>query len=430
MKNERESSRRFSYRKRVQGAIEPKRAQHPRYEWMVECREAGKRVRRFFDDFKQASTFAEQCNTKRENLGRRIEHLNGAELEDAIAARREAEAMGYPALANAVHELKTARDLLAVSGMSLLDAVREVAGRHKTEQASQLVPLAVEELLAAKKANGSSVDYLRDLQSRLGAFGNAFATRPLCSITGAEIESWLFSQGHAPATVALMRRNLSVLWSFARRRGWVAENTVLERTEAPKVRWGTPRILTPEQWTKLLGAAETKGAERGDHRFLWWLLLGGLAGVRPREAERLRWENVRLEMGDVELGAAITKVGSRRLVPVLPALKAFLDRYRPQDATGFVVGLTPTQLRDRRDEACKTAGIEWTPDVLRHSWCSYRVAMVGEAGKVAYEAGHSAAVQSKHYRELCHAKDAEKWFAVQPTEQAAAGKVIPFTAAA
>lgn len=428
--NKGEIKRKATYRKRVHGGIVPKRVVHPRYEWVVDYFEAGKRVRRFFNDFKQADSFAEQRNVLLENLGRRVEKLNGAELEDALRARRDAEGLGYVSLAEAMQELGAARNVLEGSGLSLLDAAREVAARLKMEQASQLVPLAVEELLAAKRANGASADYLRDLNARLGAFAKAFAERPLCSITGVELEGWLHGQQRAPATVALIRRNLSVLWSFAKRRGWVAENTVLERTEAPKVRLDTPRILTPDEWGRLLAAAEQKAAERKDSRFLWWLLLGGLAGLRPREADRLRWEHVRLLMNDIELSASITKVGARRLVPLLPALRAFVEYYRPADAIGPVVGLSATQLRDRREEVCRIAGVEWTPDVLRHSWCSYRLAIVADAGKVAYEAGHSAAVQAKHYRELCHASEAEKWFAVRPSTDASRAGVIQFNPSA
>src|SRR4051812_35093727 len=108
-----ESRRKTAYRKRVRGAVKPKPAKHPRYPWMVESREGGKRVRRFFEEFTEAETFAEKQNVKLENLGRRIEHLTGPELEDAIAARREAEGMGFPALMDAVRELKAARECVA-----------------------------------------------------------------------------------------------------------------------------------------------------------------------------------------------------------------------------------------------------------------------------------------------------------------------------
>lgn len=425
----RETSRKATYRKRAPGPLEPKRATHPRYPWMVDTKEGSRRVRRYFDDFRTASAFAETQNIKLENLGRRIDQLTGAELEDAIAARRDVEAMGFPSLAEAVRELRTARELLDGTGRSLVEAARDVAQRCRAEAASQAVTKAVEDLIASKRAGGASKDYLRDLTARLGTFAATFGDRQLCSISGSEIESWLHGHAWSPASIALMRRNLSVLWSFARRRGWVAENTILERTEAPKVRLATPKILRPEEWGQLVAAAEARAAATGEHGLLWWLLLGGLQGLRPREAERLEWRHIRRAMGDLELDATVTKTGTRRLVPILPAFAAFLDRYQPANATGPLVPLSTQQLRDRRESACVDAGLTWSPDVLRHSWCSYRVAQIGDAGRVAYEAGHSQAVQNRHYRELVHSAEADKWFAVRPAPEPDHGSVIAFTTA-
>ena len=425
----RETSRKATYRKRAPGPLEPKPATHSRYPWMVDTKEGGRRVRRYFPDFRTATAYADAQNVKLENLGRRIDQLTGAELEDAIAARRDVEAMGFPSLAEAVRELSTARALLDGTGRTLAEAAREVANRCRAEAASQAVTEAIKELIASKRAGGASKDYLRDLKARLGTFAATFGERRLCSISGSEIESWLHGRSWSPASIALMRRNLSVLWSFARRRGWVAENTILERTEAPKVRLATPKILRPEEWGKLVAAAEARAAATEDHGLLWWLLLGGLQGLRPREAERLEWRHIRREMGDVELDASVTKTGARRLVPILPAFAAFLDRYQPATPAGRLVALSTQQLRDRREAVCTEASLAWSPDVLRHSWCSYRVAQLGDAGRVAYEAGHSQAVQNRHYRELVHSAEAEKWFSLRPAPAPESGNVIPFATA-
>lgn len=48
----------------------------------------------------------------------------------------------------------------------------------------------------------------------------------------------------------------------------MTENTVLQRTEAPKVRLGVPRILTPVEWGKLLAVAEQQALAKKDFRLL------------------------------------------------------------------------------------------------------------------------------------------------------------------
>ena len=53
---------------------------------------------------------------------------------------------------------------------------------------------------------------------------------------------------------------------------------------------------------------------------------------------------------------------------------------------------------------------------LRHSFISYRIAIVKSADQVALEAGNSAAIIFKHYRELTTEDVATEWFSILPKE--------------
>ena len=64
----------------------------------------------------------------------------------------------------------------------------------------------------------------------------------------------------------------------------------------------------------------------------------------------------------------------------------------------------------------RALGIEWPPNVLRHSFISYRIAIVQSADQVALEAGNSASIIFKHYRELTTPEVAEKWFSILPKD--------------
>jgi len=57
----------------------------------------------------------------------------------------------------------------------------------------------------------------------------------------------------------------------------------------------------------------------------------------------------------------------------------------------------------------RALGIEWPPNVLRHSFISYRIAIVQSADQVTLEAGNSASIIFKHYRELTTPEVAEKY---------------------
>ena len=62
----------------------------------------------------------------------------------------------------------------------------------------------------------------------------------------------------------------------------------------------------------------------------------------------------------------------------------------------------------------KALKLEWPRNVLRHSFISYRIAKVKSADQVALEAGNSAAIIFKHYRELATEADADEWFGILP----------------
>ena len=46
-------------------------------------------------------------------------------------------------------------------------------------------------------------------------------------------------------------------------------------------------------------------------------------------------------------------------------------------------------------------------NALRHSFCSYRLALTQNANQTALEAGHSADILFKHYRQLCTEAEAD-----------------------
>ena len=74
------------------------------------------------------------------------------------------------------------------------------------------------------------------------------------------------------------------------------------------------------------------------------------------------------------------------------------------------------------------AGVKWKHNGLRHSFISYRVAVVQDVGKVALEAGNSPQMIFKHYRELVTPDEAKDWFSIMPTkESGVVVSIIPNT---
>jgi hypothetical protein len=83
---------------------------------------------------------------------------------------------------------------------------------------------------------------------------------------------------------------------------------------------------------------------------------------------RLDWSEVDLAGGYIEVKANKARTGSRRLVPVLDNLKAWLAPRH--ESSGKVVPLLSGTLTQRLRLLAKTAKVKWQRNGLRHSFIS------------------------------------------------------------
>jgi integrase len=203
-----------------------------------------------------------------------------------------------------------------------------------------------------------------------------------------------------------------VFFSFAKVRGYATSNPV-QNTAKAKVVCGTPRIFTPEQMRTVL--------EKGPATFVPFLTIGGFAGLRSAEIERLDWSKINLSGRLIEVTAKNAKSAQRRFVPICDALAAWLAPHAR--ASGPVA--TADSIRLGRPATVKASGVKWPSNVLRHSFASYHLAQFKNAGQTAAELGHAgAAMLYQHYRELVTPEAAAKWWAIMPP--ADYGNVVAF----
>ena len=164
-----------------------------------------------------------------------------------------------------------------------------------------------------------------------------------------------------------------------------------------------PGILTPSQAAFLL-------EESKDSDLLAFHAIGLFAGLRAAEIKALDWRDVDLAGGFIDVGAKISKTRSRRLVPIVHNLLAWLQPIAR--ASGRIVG---PNLRKRHEAARRRAGIkDWPDNAMRHSYVSNRLAATGNSAQVALESGHDQAILFRHYRELVKPKDAQRFFEILP----------------
>jgi hypothetical protein len=99
------------------------------------------------------------------------------------------------------------------------------------------------------------------------------------------------------------------------------------------------------------------------------------------------------------------------VIPVSDNLAAWLE---PLERHGKVV--RGVDLHREVTALARALKIEWPRNVLRHSFISYRIAIVKSVDQVALEAGNSPSIIFKNYRELTTDEQADKWFGILPKE--------------
>jgi integrase len=330
-----------------------------------------------------------------------------------------------------------------LEGASLLEAVRYFVKQNPLRTPTP-VPQIVKELLLAKEADGMSGVYVKDLRGRLGRFAKKFKG-PIGLVTSAEIEDFLRglkseSNDEERAGKALSgksrnnyRRAIGTLFYFAESRGYLPKGmaqvdaVALAREEETDI-----EIFRPGELERVLELAEPA--------LIPFLTIGAFAGLRHAEIQRLDWSEVRLEENLIEIKASKAKTASRRLVPILPNLKAWLEKHRQPEGKVCGYANVPKQLMwlsESVDAALRKEdppkAFSWKHNALRHSFISYRVAQIQNVAQVALEAGNSPRMVFSNYRELVRPADAEKWFAVTPAsveatkaarESGAEGKIV------
>ena len=267
-------------------------------------------------------------------------------------------------------------------------------------------PLAdvVARYLELKQNQGASHRYLGDLRSRLDRFIDR-VRKDCCEIRPIDIQHHLDAIQGSPVSRRNHRTILHGLFEFAVTRRFIAKNPVRDTQKVTVRATDDVAIFTPSEFRALLNAASTA--------FLPVLVLGGFAGLRTAELERVTWENLDLEGGYIALTAKQAKNPSRRVIPLHPAAISWL-RTVPRGEGRFWLNSVPFSIHAAQKQCAEAAGVTWQKNGLRHSYASYRLAIIGDPGRVAAEMGNSPAMVHRHYKQLVKPAEAEEWFAIVP----------------
>ncbi|MBN8710129.1 MAG: hypothetical protein BGO12_00235 [Verrucomicrobia bacterium 61-8] len=304
--------------------------------------------------------------------------------------------------------------------VSILQAAEFYAKNREQEmRRGALQPITLPDLVTKYLAaieGKKSKRYVEDLTSKLKRAAKAFDGQ-IREIRADDIDKWLDGMDDAgDRTKNNYRMALVTLFSYARDKNHLPRG---EQTEAEFVtrhdgkKGGAIGIYTSKEFATLLNYV--------DERFLPFVALGGFAGLRSVEILRLEWKDIWFEKGYVEVGRDKSKTATRRLAPICPALAEWLKPYAKKD--GPVLPDIRNEVHFTRlfaaakstlnDEKGKPR-VKLVHNGLRHSFCSYRMAVTKSAAQVALEAGNSPKMLFEHYRELVTETEGKEWFSLTP----------------
>ena len=361
----------------------------------------GKRIRRYFETRDAAETFIEAEQIRRENLGKRASHIDGALAEDALRASDILKRTPYTLL-DAARFVAHAHSKLEPHSVRIDDAISEHAAAIERRRRSVTVHQLVDEFIANRRAKGKSESYLRDLKTRLSRFKISMGDRIIADISSGDVNHWIQSLNVGPQTQNNFRAVLSAMWTFAVRRGYSIVNIIQLVDKTSVVRDHIP-TFSVGQLTRLLSAASPE--------YLPVLVIGAFAGLRPEEINKLRWEDLDFQERTIRVNASAAKTRKKRFAEISDNLLAWLEPY-----AGRIGSLAPPNLQKLRRAAMKAAKIEkWPSDVLRHSFASAHYAFHRDPARTAFVMGHrDQNMLLTHYRDIMKPSEAARYWHLAP----------------
>lgn len=381
----------------------------------------GKRIRRW-DTYRteaEALAAAEALAKRRDELGNRANSITPDQaLEYASAAKALAE-YGV-SVSEASQAVAGCFKSLTAGGKSatipaLHTAIEFYLHKHKPVKRMPLASVLTE-FLGSK--GDASDRYGEDLKCRLERFAGDFK-RDCCDITSGDILAWLHGQKKLGAqSKTNYRRVIHTFFEFAVSMKYADENPVT-KAKIGKAKDRDVKIYSPDELSRLLAAASPD--------ILPSIAIGALAGLRSAEIQRLDWkEHIHFSEKEIVLDKSITKGASRRVVPICDNLIAWLAPYANQEGKVWRGDYYPFYAAQKATAAATAVepdlekgikgqkAIKWKANALRHSYASYRLAQIGDAGRVAGEMGNSARIIHEHYKALVRPAQATQWFSIMP----------------
>ena len=361
------------------------------------------RIRKFFIEYAQAKEEARRIAGNLRAGRIEVANTDPADLQDLNRARLAIAGLGV-SLEHAAREYAEAHKLLegrSVSGFVQAHLAR--VGKLKDGTMMEAAHALIEE----KTARGKGHTWIKSLRNFLLNSALKKMEKPMIAVTVEDLENLLKTWSGRTRNNKI--RFLVQLFNFAKGK-YIPEG---EKSVAQKLPFdvetpGEVQIWTPEEAKLLLDQALPEE--------LPFFAIAMFSGIRTCEICRMDWSQVRPHPDPDESHIEVKAAGSkkqlgRRIVPILPALAAFLEKTGVPKSGRIVPNFN---MQTRQELLALRTGLEWKYNGCRHSFGSYRMADIKNVYQVAEEMGNSPAMVKKHYFQAVTKAEAIRFWSIRP----------------
>jgi integrase len=303
-----------------------------------------------------------------------------------------------------------------LGSVPLHEAVEFYMKFHRIGAPRKTLAEIADEFLKSCKDRGVSKKYVNSITFNNKVWKKWAGAMAIPEISATFIERKFAESTYTTHSKKNLLRNFRALELFAIRQKYVPKefDSAAEHVKLPPAKNTTPAIFTPEELMRLLVVTKP-------HQIAYVATMA-FAGARRAEFERMTRDHFSVDENVATINAEIAKKGSRRVLELPENLRQWLD-IAELPAAGKVPSKKSIVNLSADKARLREVGLTWKQNVLRHSFCSYHLALHRNAALTSELAGNSPQMLRDHYKSLVTPAAAKEWFDITPQ------KVFDFAAA-
>ena len=404
---------------RMTEKVTVRKTKHTRYSHVVRWPGAdGKRIAKLFTNETAALLWAKE---------RRAELGDVGESFGSITEAERGAVMFWRAFVGTTTDLPADADMLQV--------LQNHAKRWRVSRASVTVSVSLERFLDQQEVDGASVRHLASLRSRVGRLNKDHGESLVSAIDQATFTAWLNGLRATRAdrvgnkltliTRENLKRSCRTFFAFCHRSGWIEVNPVpIERKKRTRehrlANNKAPGILLPDQVALFMQAVKIHAPQ-----LLAFWAVKFFAGIRDAEADRMTWDMIDLEGGEIHLPAGVTKTADQRTVKISDNLREWL-KLGVRKTARIAASAKARQYPHKRvmkslvtlhSETKEPVPFIFPSNAARHCFGTYHLYAYRAAGETALQLGHKGdpGMLHEHYKNPTAEKHAAAFWEIYPT---------------